>query len=673
MQHFSNVIVIAPNRFVLDETRKASETSACYKTYASLCRNSEPATNYDLIVLDEFHRAGADEWNKGVLRLLELNPNAYVLGTSATNIRYLDGARDMAAELFDGHIVSRLSLKEAIDAGILPSPVYVSSMYSIEETVHDYSEKIEKSVMSREDKDACLERLRGIQNSWEQSDGIPQILRKYLSGDIRKIIVFSPSVETAESAVPILTRWFTAASMHDMEFITIHSKVLDNSRRMEQFAAPCDAGHKKVLVSVNMLNEGVHVPDVDAIIMMRNSISPAIIQQQVGRCLTCSHVHKAPVILDLVNNLAAMLTYSIAGGVLQVTANSTEHGAAYAFPFTIIDAISDITSYFMSLDELTSLGLTWELHLREHEAFYAKYHKLPDDKINRRWRSNCRAYIHKGRFDQDFVSRCKLIGITPQERKTRWYELSKEECVRIASGYTTREKFSVKASAAYRAAKTNGWLDDCCAHMPPKKIGHSRTKEECVNIARQYSMRSEFRNQAGTVYLYAKRHGWLNDCLAHMEDADYRLPGKWNDDNVVETAKSCCTMEQFHKRYGGAYEYASRHGLLDKCRAVVSHYTMWNREMVFEVAEQCINCMDMRARFSGAAAYAARHGFWAEVVTSRGWKSGTDPSVEKSRWHELGDEECTRDQVKSCDGWLGEFLAGMECGGYLPDSEKTPT
>ena len=81
------------------------------------------------IVLDEFHRAGAAQWGLGVQRLLAAYPSATILGLSATNIRYLDSQRDMAQELFDGHIASEMSLGEAIVRGILPAPKYVLSIF----------------------------------------------------------------------------------------------------------------------------------------------------------------------------------------------------------------------------------------------------------------------------------------------------------------------------------------------------------------------------------------------------------------------------------------------------------------------------------------------------------------------------------------------------------------
>ena len=53
----------------------------------------------DIIIFDEFHHCGAPEWGAGAERLLEHNPDAQVLGLSATPIRYFDQLRDMAEEV----------------------------------------------------------------------------------------------------------------------------------------------------------------------------------------------------------------------------------------------------------------------------------------------------------------------------------------------------------------------------------------------------------------------------------------------------------------------------------------------------------------------------------------------------------------------------------------------
>ena len=73
-------------------------------TYAKLMNmtDSEIADiKPDYIILDEFHRCGAQMWGEGVQRLLAAFPDVPILGLSATAIRYLDDQRNMAEELFD--------------------------------------------------------------------------------------------------------------------------------------------------------------------------------------------------------------------------------------------------------------------------------------------------------------------------------------------------------------------------------------------------------------------------------------------------------------------------------------------------------------------------------------------------------------------------------------------
>jgi len=76
-------------------------------TYAKLMNMTDSeieAIKPDYIILDEFHRCGAQQWGEGVQRLLNAFADVPVLGLSATAIRYLDDQRDMSQELFDGCI-----------------------------------------------------------------------------------------------------------------------------------------------------------------------------------------------------------------------------------------------------------------------------------------------------------------------------------------------------------------------------------------------------------------------------------------------------------------------------------------------------------------------------------------------------------------------------------------
>lgn len=176
--HFSKVLVMAPNNFVLNETQKVCNDAVEFRTYASTIYDEDTSTGYDLIVLDEFHRAGAPEWGNGVKRIIASNPLAKILGTSATHIRYLDHERDMAEELFDGNIISHLSLGRALNLKILPTPIYVSSLYSAEETIEKAKGAIRTSkYMEDGEKKTYLHRLAGISRSWSESHGVPPIIK----------------------------------------------------------------------------------------------------------------------------------------------------------------------------------------------------------------------------------------------------------------------------------------------------------------------------------------------------------------------------------------------------------------------------------------------------------------------------------------------------------------
>ena len=112
-----------------------------FYTYSKLTfmTDDELAAIYpDYIILDEFHRCGAEIWGKRVTKLLELSKNAALLGLSATNIRYLDNQRDMADELFDGNVASEMTLGEAIVRGIVAKPKYISTVFSYQKELEKY-------------------------------------------------------------------------------------------------------------------------------------------------------------------------------------------------------------------------------------------------------------------------------------------------------------------------------------------------------------------------------------------------------------------------------------------------------------------------------------------------------------------------------------------------------
>lgn len=67
-----------------------------YATAMAKARCGDEIPRCDVIVADEFHHCGAPEWGKGVQYVVENNPDAKIVGFSATPIRYSDKGRNMA-------------------------------------------------------------------------------------------------------------------------------------------------------------------------------------------------------------------------------------------------------------------------------------------------------------------------------------------------------------------------------------------------------------------------------------------------------------------------------------------------------------------------------------------------------------------------------------------------
>ncbi len=305
-ESYRKVLILGPNTFVLGQVHQviAWRSDVEYMTYTMLMMKDVIPVGYDLICVDEFHRAGAPEWGDAVDRLLDANPQAKVLGTTATPIRYLDDNRDMADELFGGNIASYMSLKDAWDRNILAMPRFVTGLFDFGKVVADMEERIARSrSIDKAEKKQRLTRISNLRLDWERSQGMPQILRKHIDRDARRIIVFCGNIEHMKDMEKTVREWFGKAGIKVADVYNVHAYMTDSDLKAAMQGFETDDGEGvKLMLSVNMLNEGVHIPRVNAVILLRTTSSKIIYLQQIGRCLTAANTDK-PVILDMVDNI----------------------------------------------------------------------------------------------------------------------------------------------------------------------------------------------------------------------------------------------------------------------------------------------------------------------------------------------------------------------------------
>ena len=132
------------------------------------------------IILDEFHRAGAECWGESTVALLKLCPNAKLLGLTATNIRYLDNNRDMAEELFDSRVASDMTLGEAVVRGVLSAPKYVTTVYQYQKTLARYQARVD-NLRAPGIQDASQKYLDALRHVLEQADGLDKVFARHMA------------------------------------------------------------------------------------------------------------------------------------------------------------------------------------------------------------------------------------------------------------------------------------------------------------------------------------------------------------------------------------------------------------------------------------------------------------------------------------------------------------
>ena len=257
---------------------------------------------YDVIVADEFHHCGAPEWSKGVLHIIEANPSAKLVGFSATPVRFSDGGRNMADEMFEGNVASSMEIEEAWLRGILPIPTYVIALYDAPKELGELQVSIEK-VRDKKRYSKFVKKYEELRRSLQDADGIDVIIAKHLRKSDGKVIVFCPSQKKLREFMLLRREWFSGVN-GDIHAYKTTSADPYGSRDFRAFKED-DSPALKVLYCINQLNEAVHVRGIDAIVMVRPTKSPIIFQQQLGRVLS-SGGGSTPLVFDLCNNFGSL-------------------------------------------------------------------------------------------------------------------------------------------------------------------------------------------------------------------------------------------------------------------------------------------------------------------------------------------------------------------------------
>ncbi len=266
----------------------------------------EIGSDYDLIIVDECHRALAVEWNKAYNKLVSFNPRAFIIGLTATpkRVDQLKTDTDTVKELFDGISVSNLTLPQAINYNILIAPEYYIGVFKIKEQINKINKSYDDNSDRFIDNEPLREKLRVMNAKWSKSSGELEVFKEVFKNREKedyKFVCFCPNTDFIDkNADSIVDKLSESMDRHIKKFV-YHS--IDHSLKEDWEAFKKAKSGFNILFVVNILNEGYHLHDIDGCIMYRGTDSHIIYYQQLGRVLSVGN-SKAPIVIDMVNNQA---------------------------------------------------------------------------------------------------------------------------------------------------------------------------------------------------------------------------------------------------------------------------------------------------------------------------------------------------------------------------------
>ncbi len=228
--------------------------------------------HFDYLVVDEFHHAAAPTYRK----LISHFQPRFLLGLTATPQR--TDQSDILS-LCDDNLVYACNLFEGIEQELLCPFSY----YGIHDESVDYSEipwrngRFDPESLSS--KLATLARARHALKQWRDKAQ-------------KRTLAFCVSVKHADFMAERFRREGIKAE-------AVHGRsAMDRSEALENL----DKGEIEIIFSVDLFNEGVDLPAIDTVMMLRPTESRVLFIQQLGRGLRRHPGKERLVVLDFIGN-----------------------------------------------------------------------------------------------------------------------------------------------------------------------------------------------------------------------------------------------------------------------------------------------------------------------------------------------------------------------------------
>ena len=260
---------------------KQPEADVVFASVQTLVRRLDEfaADEFDYIVVDEFHHAAAGSYRK----VIDYFEPRFLLGLTATPER-TDGA-DLLA-LCGDNLVFECGLIEGIERSeLVPFRYWGIKDVANYEGIPWRNGRFDPAQLAT--RIETQQRAQQAFDEWESLCG-------------ERTLGFCSAVTHAD----FMAQFFTERGV---KCAAVHSKPGSSDRR--DALADLRSGKLQVVFSVDMFNEGVDVPEVDSVLMLRPTESPVVFLQQLGRGLRLSEGKDHLRVVDFVGNHSSFLLH----------------------------------------------------------------------------------------------------------------------------------------------------------------------------------------------------------------------------------------------------------------------------------------------------------------------------------------------------------------------------
>ena len=242
--------------------------------------------SFDVVIVDEFHHAAAASYE----RLLNRLKPKILLGLTATPER-ADGKSVL--EWFDGRIASESRLWDALDQGLLCPFHY----FGVNDETDLSTVRFERGAYVRAELDNVFtgDHARAIR--------IRQAVDEYVTDPQRmRALGFCAGVDHAHFMASQFNRF-------DYSAVALDASTPHDDRRAALLKLR--RGEIRAIFAVDLFNEGVDLPEVDTVLMLRPTESATVFLQQLGRGLRWAEEKRVLTVLDFVGQVRREYRYDV--------------------------------------------------------------------------------------------------------------------------------------------------------------------------------------------------------------------------------------------------------------------------------------------------------------------------------------------------------------------------